>query len=171
MYSAKSSAPRTSTTTTCTSITNWNYPEVTNSHTNHPYPLEILYQALSTCLDWHIDPSAPISGFTQTSRTKLEGNDEIAYFAHPFEFDLYYKNDENIAEHTDLMPQMPRLLFEVASYDSWNRYRTEGYAWTQLPVKSSKSLHWIWIEFVYFTFRQTYLPPEKSLRLGLGLGS
>ena len=104
---------------------------------------QILYQALSTCLDWHIDPSAPISGFTQTSRTKVEGNDEIAYFAHPFEFDLYYKNDENIAEHTDLMPQMPRLLFEVASYDSWNRYRTEGYAWTQLPVKSSKSLHWI----------------------------
>lgn len=29
---------------------------------------------------------------------------------------------------------MPKILFEVASYDSWNRYRTEGYTWTQLPV-------------------------------------
>lgn len=36
----------------------------------------------------------PISGFTQTSRTKIEGLNEVAYFAHPFEFDLYYKNDE-----------------------------------------------------------------------------
>lgn len=30
---------------------------------------------------------------------------------------------------------MPKILFEVASYDSWNRYRTEGYCWTQIPVK------------------------------------
>ena len=30
---------------------------------------------------------------------------------------------------------MPKLLFEVASYDSWSRYRTEGYTWTQIPVK------------------------------------
>lgn len=30
---------------------------------------------------------------------------------------------------------MPKILFEVASYDSWNRYRTEGYTWTQLPMK------------------------------------
>lgn len=36
----------------------------------------------------------PLSGFTPTSRTKIEGDDEIAYFSHPFEFDLYYKNDE-----------------------------------------------------------------------------
>jgi len=31
---------------------------------------------------------------------------------------------------------MPKILFEVASYDSWTRYRTEGYTWTQLPTKS-----------------------------------
>lgn len=30
---------------------------------------------------------------------------------------------------------MPKILFEVASYDSWSRYRTEGYTWVQLPVK------------------------------------
>jgi len=36
----------------------------------------------------------PISGFTQTSRTKIEKSNEIAYFSHPFEFDLYYKNEE-----------------------------------------------------------------------------
>lgn len=45
-------------------------------------------------LDWHIDRSVPLSGFTPTSRTKIEGDDEIAYFSHPFEFDIYYKNDE-----------------------------------------------------------------------------
>ena len=31
---------------------------------------------------------------------------------------------------------MPKILFEVASYDLWTRYRTEGYTWTQLPTKS-----------------------------------
>lgn len=31
--------------------------------------------------------------------------------------------------------KMPKIMFEVASYDSWNRYRTEGYTWTQLPMK------------------------------------
>lgn len=30
---------------------------------------------------------------------------------------------------------MPKIFFEVASYDSWNRYRTEGYTWTILPIK------------------------------------
>lgn len=87
--------------------------------------------------DWHVDPSKPISGFTQTSRTRTEGCDEIAYFSHPFEFDLYYKNDEINSQYKDIFPKMPKLLFEVASYDSWNRYRTEGYAWSQLPGKTS----------------------------------
>lgn len=35
-----------------------------------------------------------MNGFTQTARTRVEGSDEVAYFAHPFEFDLYYKCDD-----------------------------------------------------------------------------
>ena len=27
---------------------------------------------------------------------------------------------------------MPKIYFEVASYDSWSRYRTEVYTWLQL---------------------------------------
>ncbi len=34
---------------------------------------------------------------------------------------------------------MPKILFEVASYDSWKRYRTEGYTWTQLPTTTNRS--------------------------------
>ncbi len=30
---------------------------------------------------------------------------------------------------------MPKIYFEVASYDSWSRYRTEGYTWTQVPTQ------------------------------------
>jgi hypothetical protein len=41
-----------------------------------------------------VDKSSPISGFTPTSRIKTDGNDETAYYSHPFEYDLYYKNDE-----------------------------------------------------------------------------
>ena len=36
----------------------------------------------------------PLDGYTHTARTKSEGIDDVAYFSHPFEFDLYYKNDE-----------------------------------------------------------------------------
>lgn len=43
--------------------------------------------------DWHIDGSLPLSGFTPTCRTKSVGIDDVAYFSHPFEFDLYYKNE------------------------------------------------------------------------------
>lgn len=100
--------------------------------------LHVYYQ-LELPRNWHIDPSAPISGFTQTSRTKIEGKDEVAYFSHPFEYDLYYKNDEINDQHKDLLPKMPKLLFEVASYDSWNRYRTEGYAWSQIPARTTLS--------------------------------
>jgi Meckel syndrome type 1 protein len=42
---------------------------------------------------------------------------------------------------TDFLPKMPKILFEVASYDSWNRYRTEGYAWHQLPTKPGSYEH------------------------------
>ena len=30
---------------------------------------------------------------------------------------------------------MPKILFEIASLDGWSRYRSEGYTWTQIPVK------------------------------------
>ncbi len=63
----------------------------------------------------------------------------MAYFSHPFEFDLYYKNDEVNENNRDLLPIMPKILFEVASYDSWKRYRTEGYTWTQLPTKTART--------------------------------
>lgn len=45
-------------------------------------------------IDWYIEPSSKTNGFTQTSRTKIEGQDEIAYFSHPFDFELYYLNEE-----------------------------------------------------------------------------
>jgi Meckel syndrome type 1 protein len=35
----------------------------------------------------------------------------------------------------DEIPQMPKIYFEISSYDSWSRYRTEGYTWTQLSSK------------------------------------
>ena len=75
------------------------------------------------------------SGYTQTSRTKTVDTEEVAYFSHPFEFVLFYKNDDINPNNWDEIPKMPKILFEVASYDTWKRYRTEGYAWTQLQPK------------------------------------
>jgi hypothetical protein len=38
----------------------------------------------------------------------------------------------------DELPTMPKILFQVSSYDTWGRYRTEGYAWTQLSTLPGK---------------------------------
>jgi Meckel syndrome type 1 protein len=33
---------------------------------------------------------------------------------------------------------MPKIYFEVASYDSWSRYRVEGYSWLQVPTRPGR---------------------------------
>lgn len=59
--------------------------------------------------DWHVDGSLPMSGYTQTSRTKVVGSDEIAYFGHPFEYELYYRADDE--RDRGLMNCDKRLIF------------------------------------------------------------
>ncbi len=41
-----------------------------------------------------MDATVPLDGYTHTAKTKSSGVNEVAYFAHLFEFDMYYKNDE-----------------------------------------------------------------------------
>ena len=63
--------------------------------------------------DWHVDGSLPMSGYTQTSRTRVEGKDEIAYYGHPFEFDLYYRTDDERDRGLFYFKLIINMIFEV----------------------------------------------------------
>lgn len=52
---------------------------------------------------------------------------------------------------TDALPKWPRILLEVASLDSWDRHRVEGYAYLDLPsipgklsIQLYRVAHW-WV--------------------------
>ncbi|CAF1039409.1 unnamed protein product [Adineta steineri] len=72
------------------------------------------------------------SGYTHTaSTTKSSKNDDVVYYSHPFEFELWYKPALVSADHE--LPRMPKIYFQVASQDVWNRHRVEGYTYIDIP--------------------------------------
>lgn len=54
----------------------------------------------------------------------------IAHFSYPFEFQLRYTCPEELPD--DFL-KFPTLYLQVFSLDSWQRHRTEGYGYCQLP--------------------------------------
>lgn len=122
-------------------------PRVLNVHVfgeivcarNFDYDDLHVYYQLDLPNNWFIDQSQSMCGFTATSRSTCQETDEVAYFSHPFEFTLSYKNNEIDPDKRDELPKMPKIYFEVASYDSWSRYRVEGYSWLQISTKPGKN--------------------------------
>ncbi|CAF1039152.1 unnamed protein product [Adineta steineri] len=95
---------------------------------NIPYEIHIL----CFVLDWYAEPSMIFSGYTHTaSTTKSSKNDDVVYYSHPFEFELWYKPALVSADHE--LPRMPKIYFQVASQDVWNRHRVEGYTYIDIP--------------------------------------
>jgi len=61
---------------------------------------------------------------------------------------------------------MPKILFEVASYDSWKRYRTEGYTWTQISSKpgiDSLLNNNIFLTYFQLNMKKRSLPRDVEL--------
>lgn len=82
--------------------------------------------------NWKPVDDPVLSGVTQTCVTKLEGEDYVAHFSFPFDFSLVYQEDED----SDDFIHWPTLFLEVLSLDSWERFRTEGYAYITIPNKA-----------------------------------
>lgn len=85
--------------------------------------------------NWSSQPFHSLSGVTQTCRTRAEGKDNVAFFSHPFNFEAFYKTED---ESEDSLPQWPVLYFKVLSLDFWQRYRTEGYGYLVFPTTPGK---------------------------------
>ncbi|KAM4046809.1 tectonic-like complex member MKS1 [Anomaloglossus baeobatrachus] len=78
---------------------------------------------------WSSPAFQELSGVTQSCRSKTQGRENVAYFCHPFSFEMFLSEE---VESEDV-PQWPVLYFEVLSLDFWQRYRVEGYGSVVLP--------------------------------------
>lgn len=81
--------------------------------------------------NWSTLPFQPLSGVTQTCRTKTVGKDSVAFFSYPFSFEAFHLREN---ESEECLPQWPVLYFKVLSLDFWQRYRTEGYGYLVFPA-------------------------------------
>ncbi|CAH2219727.1 Meckel syndrome type 1 isoform X1 [Pelobates cultripes] len=78
---------------------------------------------------WSSPGFQELSGVTHSCKTKTHKRENIAYFCHPFSFEVFLS--EEVASED--IPQWPVLYFEVLSLDFWQRYRVEGYGSVVLP--------------------------------------
>ncbi|XP_061595170.1 Meckel syndrome type 1 protein isoform X2 [Cololabis saira] len=85
--------------------------------------------------NWSSLPFHPLSGVTQTCRTKSLGQENVAFFSYPFTFEAFYMSEK---DSEDSILQWPVLYFKVLSLDSWQRYRTEGYGYLLFPAVPGK---------------------------------
>ncbi|XP_029169917.1 Meckel syndrome type 1 protein-like [Nylanderia fulva] len=71
--------------------------------------------------------------FGRTQRCRLEN--KSAHFSYCTDISLHYPSHESqqLNDNTSTI-KWPRLLFSVASLDSWTRYRIEGYAALPIPM-------------------------------------
>ncbi|XP_071994173.1 tectonic-like complex member MKS1 isoform X1 [Engystomops pustulosus] len=97
----------------------------------HEYEYDNLYVHFFMELPKHWSSPAfqEISGVTQSCRSKTHERENVAYFSHPFSFEMFLSEE---VESEDV-PQWPVLYFEVLSLDFWQRYRVEGYGSVVLP--------------------------------------
>ncbi|KAM9788760.1 tectonic-like complex member MKS1 [Neosynchiropus ocellatus] len=85
--------------------------------------------------NWSSLPFQTLSGVTQTCRTRTLGQDNVAFFSFPFNFEAFYMSEK---ENDGAILQWPVLYFKVLSLDSWHRYRTEGYGYLLFPAAPGK---------------------------------
>ncbi|CAF1251705.1 unnamed protein product [Rotaria sordida] len=99
---------------------------------NFEYDDLYVYYCLDLPENWRAEASMIFSGYTHTaSATESNKHDDIVYFSHPFEFELWYMPSSSSADHE--LPRMPKIYFQVSSQDSWGRHRTEGYTYIDVP--------------------------------------
>lgn len=79
--------------------------------------------------DWFCTDESQLQGVTQTCYAK--GEEKIAHFSHLIDVTFNY-NIENL--NNTKIPKSPYIYLEVISKDSWNRYRTEGLTYKNLPL-------------------------------------
>ncbi|KYM98296.1 Meckel syndrome type 1 protein [Cyphomyrmex costatus] len=79
---------------------------------------------------WSTNQKERLVGRTQKSLL----DNKTAHFSYCTDICLYYPSNEVQSLSNNASSRWPRLLFSVASLDSWTRYRMEGYAALPIPM-------------------------------------
>ncbi|XP_069767624.1 tectonic-like complex member MKS1 isoform X2 [Narcine bancroftii] len=79
--------------------------------------------------DWTCPLNQQLSGVTQTCATKVDDQENVAYFSYPFNFEMSVRSEDQ----PEGLLQWPMLYFGVYSRDFWQRYRIEGYGYLSIP--------------------------------------
>ncbi|UJR22762.1 hypothetical protein I4U23_025794 [Adineta vaga] len=120
---------------------------------NFEYDNIYVYYLLDLAENWYVESSMILSGYTHTGSMTMSSKyvreiinytgdccyfililgkfDDIVYYSHPFEFELWYKPPTHTTDQS--FPRMPKIYFQIASLDSWGRHRTEGYTFIDIP--------------------------------------
>ncbi|XP_070571462.1 tectonic-like complex member MKS1 [Ptychodera flava] len=106
---------------------------------NYEYDNLYIHYFVELPRNWSPAANQQLSGVSQICQTKVEGRENVAYFCFPFDFDLIYRNEDVTEEDKYVLPHWPQLFIEVLSLDSWQRYRTEGYGYIDMP--STPGMH------------------------------
>ncbi|CAF1275400.1 unnamed protein product [Rotaria magnacalcarata] len=99
---------------------------------NFEYDELYVYYCLDLPESWRAEASMVFSGYTHTATaTESSRHDDVVYYSHPFEFELWYVPSKDSADRE--LPPMPKIYFQVASQDGWGRHRAEGYTYIDIP--------------------------------------
>ncbi|CAF3225602.1 unnamed protein product [Rotaria sp. Silwood2] len=99
---------------------------------NFDYDNIYVYYCLDLADNWYVESSMILSGYTHTASTTSSSKyDDIVYYSHPFEFEIWYKPSPTSVDHE--LPRMPKIYFQIFSLDSWGRHRIEDYTYIDIP--------------------------------------
>ncbi|XP_076337547.1 tectonic-like complex member MKS1 isoform X2 [Tachypleus tridentatus] len=93
-----------------------------------------VHYILELPLNWTVSGEGEVEGVTHACSTKVENKEDVAYFSHPFSFELEYKMKTIQACPDNSLPRWPTLFFKVVSYSTWGHYQIQGYGYIILPV-------------------------------------
>ncbi|KAJ8980389.1 hypothetical protein NQ317_009383 [Molorchus minor] len=96
---------------------------------NFEYPDVYIQYYIDLPPYWTCEDLNSLRGITQTCHGVNDEN--LVYFGHCFDVVLEY-DIQKLQENA--IPKSPYIYFEVISKSSWNRYRTEGLTYKNLPI-------------------------------------
>ncbi|CAF4649093.1 unnamed protein product, partial [Rotaria sp. Silwood2] len=117
---------------------------------NFDYDNIYVYYCLDLADNWYVESSMILSGYTHTASTTSSSKyDDIVYYSHPFEFEIWYKPSPTSVDHE--LPRMPKIYFQIFSLDSWGRHRIEDYTYIDIPSSPGSQLITDLYFFIFFT--------------------
>ncbi|XP_050299372.1 tectonic-like complex member MKS1 isoform X2 [Anthonomus grandis grandis] len=100
-----------------------------SSGTRFEYPEVFVQYFIDLPEGWNCENDEILRGTTQTCKANEDG---LVHFGHCIEALIEYN-----CLNSEGLPKCPYIYFEIFSKDSWERFRTEGLSYINLPISQS----------------------------------